>query len=399
MTGLYWAAAALALLAAAHAAARLRRDRSAVAAAPVLCMCALGAALVLTALTPALTGARPGAPAASFAAAALGLLGVWELTGMLSSVVTGDADRPGTLMAVPVLGVVSAGALQMALEHAAGSGAGVRLPSGLPVAAGQLVLLTYYLPALVRTAVLAWRCARRIPVRYIDVGMRAVAVAAVAELALITARADEVVAAVRGAPAPGAEAVVVGAAQGVAVIAVITGVTATAWFPLVESGMFQGLMWAAWWRLGSLHAALVRAAPEVRLPPEPGTRFNVSFRLNRRVAEIRDGEIALRPYLDGQVTGRAADAARLAGLPTDRRDAVIEAAGIAAALAARAGGAPRGDGETSVSSPDGRALRSDLRAEAARLLLVSRAMRRSPIVRRLAAWPPGTGRRAGHQCC
>jgi hypothetical protein len=275
----------------------------------------------------------------------------------------------------------------------------VRLPSGLPVAAGQLVLLTYYLPALVRTAALAWRCARRIPVRYIDVGMRAVAVAAIAELALIAARADEVVEAVRGVPAPGAEAAGVGAAQGVAVIAVIAGVTATAWFPLVESGMFQGLMWAAWWRLGSLHAALVRAAPEVRLPPEPGTRFNVSFRLNRRVAEIRDGEIALRPYLDGQVTGRAADAARLAGLSADRRDAVIEAAGIAAALAARAGGAPRGDGETAVSSPAGRALRSDLRAEAARLLLVSRAMRRSPIVRRLAAWPPGAGRWAGHQPC
>lgn len=396
MTGLYWAAAALALLAAAHAAARLRRDRSAAAAAPVLCMCALGAALVLTALTPALTGARPGAPAASFAAAALGLLGVWELTGMLSSVVTGDAERPGTLMAVPVLGVVSAGALQMALEHAARSGAGVRM---LPVAAGQLVLLTYYLPALARTAVLAWRCARRIPVRYIDVGMGAVAVAAIVELALITARAGEVVAAVRGVPAPGAEAAWVGAAQGVAVIAVITGVTVTAWFPAVESGMFQGLMWTAWWRLGSLHAALVQAAPEVRLPPEPGTRFNVSFRLNRRVAEIRDGEIALRPYLDGQVTGQATDAARLAGLPADRRDAVIEAAGIAAALAARAGGAPRGDGETSVSSPDGRALRSDLRAEAARLLLVSRAMRRSPIVRRLAAWPPGAGRWAGRQPC
>jgi hypothetical protein len=384
MTGLYWAAAALALLAAAHAAARLRRDRSAVAAAPVLCMCALGAALILTALTPALTGTRPEAPDASFAAAALGLLGVWELTGGLS-VVTGDADRPGTLMAVPVLGAVSAGVLQMALEHAAGSGAGVRLPSGLPVAAGQLVLLTYYLPALVRTAALAWRCARRIPVRYIDVGMRAVAVAAIAELALIAARAGEVVEAVRGVPAPGAEAAGVGAAQGVAVIAVIAGVTATAWFPLVESGMFQGLMWAAWWRLGSLHAALVRAAPEVRLPPEPGTRFNVSFRLNRRVVEIRDSQIALRPYLDGQVTGRAADAARLAGLPGDRRDAVIEAAGIAAALAARAGGAPRGDGETAVSGPDGRALRNDLRAEAARLLLVSRAMRRSPIVRRLAA--------------
>ena len=58
---------------------------------------------------------------------------------------------------------------------------------------------------------------------------------------------------------------------------------------------------------------------------------------------------------------------------------------VAGADAARAGGAPQGDGETPVSSPDGRA-RSDLRAEAARLLLVSRAMRRSPIVRRLAAW-------------
>ena len=181
-----------------------------------------------------------------------------------------------------------------------GLGSGVRLPSGLSVAAGQLVLLTYYLPALVRTAALAWRCARRIPVRYIDVGMRAVAVAAVAELALIAARADEIVAAVRGVSSPGAEAAGVGAAQGVVVIAVITGVTATAWFPLVESGMFQGLMWAAWWRLGSLHAALVRAAPEVRLPPEPGTR--VQRQLPPEPARRRDPRRGDRP---APVPGRA----------------------------------------------------------------------------------------------
>jgi hypothetical protein len=395
MTGLYWTAAILALLAAAHAAIRLRRDRSLMVATPVVCMLALGAALILTAISPAVVQARPAPPAVSFTAAALGLFGVWAFLGMLAAV-TGDTERLGTLMAIPVLGAVSAGLLQMALQHVMHSAVGTRPPSGLPAVAGQLVLATYYFPALGRTAVLAWRCARRIPVRYIDVGMRAVAVAAIAELALIVARAAEIIADLSGTPAPGWEIAGVGAAQGIAIIAIIAGVTVTAWFPAVAFGMLQWRMWSAWWRLRPLWAALVRAVPDVRLPPQPGTRFNARYRLHRRVIEIRDGELALRPHLDGQVAGETADAARSAGLPADRRDATVEAAVIVAALAARQDGVPAHPGGTP-AEPAARAPRNDLDAEIARLVLVSREIRRSPLVRRLAARPPGEGSRAGHQ--
>jgi hypothetical protein len=395
MTGLYWAAAICAMLAAAHAAIRLRRDRSLLVATPVVCMLALGAWLVLTAITPAVMQARPAPSAVSFIAAALGLLGTWEFLGMLAAV-TGDTERPGTLVAIPVLGAVSAGLLQMALQHAMHSDAGTRAPSVLPAVTGQLVMATYYCPALGRTAALAWRCARQIPVRYIDMGMRAVATAAVAELGLIVARAAEIIAAVSGMPAPGPETAGVGMAQGIVIIAGIAGITVTAWFPAVASGMLQWRMWTAWWRLRPLWAALVTSVPDVRLPPQPGTRFSARYRLHRRVIEIRDGELALRPHLDGQVADQAADAARSAGLPPDRRDAVIEAAVLVTALAARQDGIPPRPAGTT-AGPAAPAPRNDLDAEIARLLLVSREIRRSPIVRQLAARMPGAGKQTGHQ--
>jgi hypothetical protein len=140
--------------------------------------------------------------------------------------------------------------------------------------------------------------------------------------------------------------------------------------------------WAAWFRLRPLWALLLDGAPDVRLPPQPGTRLAARYRLHRRVVEIRDAQLALRPFRDGRAAAEAAAAALLAGLPQDERDAVIEAAMIVSALGARRNGAAPG------SSPDaGHGLPepgNDLESEAGRLLLVSRAVRRSPIVRRAA---------------
>ena len=140
--------------------------------------------------------------------------------------------------------------------------------------------------------------------------------------------------------------------------------------------------WAAWFRLRPLWAMLLDGAPDVRLPPQPGTRLAARYRLHRRVVEIRDAQLALRPFRDSRAAAEAADAALLAGLPQDERDAVIEAAMIVSALGARRNGA------APASSPDaGHGLPepgNDLESEAGRLLLVSRAVRRSPIVRRAA---------------
>jgi hypothetical protein len=143
--------------------------------------------------------------------------------------------------------------------------------------------------------------------------------------------------------------------------------------------------WAAWFRLRPLWAMLLDGAPDVRLPPEPGTWLAARFRLHRRVVEIRDAQLALRPFQNSRAAAEAANAALLAGLPRDERDAVIEAAMIVSALdARRAGFAPASSPDVGHSLPEPG---NDLESEADRLLRVSRAVRRSPIVRRAARDP------------
>jgi hypothetical protein len=144
--------------------------------------------------------------------------------------------------------------------------------------------------------------------------------------------------------------------------------------------------WAAWFRLRPLWAMLLDGAPEVRLPPQPGTRLAARYRLHRRVVEIRDAQLALRPFRDGRAAAEAADAALSAGLTRDELDVIIEAAMIVSALGARRNGAaPAGSPNTGHGLPGPG---DDLESEARRLLRVSRAVRHSPIVRR-AALDPG----------
>jgi hypothetical protein len=142
--------------------------------------------------------------------------------------------------------------------------------------------------------------------------------------------------------------------------------------------------WAAavsCWRLHPMWATLLRAAPEVQLPPRPGRRFSIRYRLHRRVIEIRDAQLALRPYLRRSVARQAADAAWSAGLAPDRRVAVVEAVVIVTALDACLRGDPARDDEVPAEAI-GPMPANDLGAEAARLILVSQAIRFSPIVRR-----------------
>jgi diguanylate cyclase (GGDEF)-like protein len=141
--------------------------------------------------------------------------------------------------------------------------------------------------------------------------------------------------------------------------------------------------WAAWVRLRPLWALLVEAAPDVRLSTPRGRRFSARYLLHRRVIEIRDAELALRPFWDSRAVAEAADAAGQAGLSRDERDAAIEAVMIVTALDARRRGAGIPGGPD-----DGRILpepRNDLESETARLLQVCRAARHSPIVRQASA--------------
>ncbi|MFD0573204.1 DUF6545 domain-containing protein [Kitasatospora gansuensis] len=85
--------------------------------------------------------------------------------------------------------------------------------------------------------------------------------------------------------------------------------------------------WTAYWRIGPLWTALHRAVPEIALST-PTTRLRpafprgAEFALYRRIIEIHDGLLALRPYVHPGVHtwavatagGRARAATRRPGL-------------------------------------------------------------------------------------
>jgi hypothetical protein len=87
-----------------------------------------------------------------------------------------------------------------------------------------------------------------------------------------------------------------------------------------------------------LWSALREINPEIALDPAPSQfrdRLRVrdlDFRLYRRVIEIRDGRLALRPFLDADVARRAREDAIRNGLTDDEMEAAVEARVLAAGI-------------------------------------------------------------------
>ncbi|MFJ8433883.1 DUF6545 domain-containing protein [Kitasatospora sp. NPDC094019] len=141
--------------------------------------------------------------------------------------------------------------------------------------------------------------------------------------------------------------------------------------------------WSDLRRLGPLWSALRSERPEIELVapeqwfgPGSGRRGDVRFALFRRIIEIRDGQLSLRPHLHPLVPFWVGEVVRPAG--TEEFAIVVEAAAIAAALeAARAGHRfPVGPAEGWVPHP----LAAGLREEAAWLVKVAAVYRRSPVM-------------------
>jgi hypothetical protein len=115
-------------------------------------------------------------------------------------------------------------------------------------------------------------------------------------------------------------------------------------------------------RLRPLWTALYRADPAIALAPtavpDVFALTGLRMRLYRRVIEIRDGLLALRPYQDPRIAAAAREEAARAGFRGQRLETEIEAAVVAAALRARdGGGAVPNDSPVLVSG--GRDLDSD----------------------------------------
>lgn len=118
-------------------------------------------------------------------------------------------------------------------------------------------------------------------------------------------------------------------------------------------------------RLRPLWLALYRASPQIALTP-PRSAFvdridlrDLDLRLYRRVVEIRDGRLALQPYLDPAAVDRIRERAVDEGRTGRHLDATVEAAILAAGLRARSAGDPPPNGHAHGVISGGRDLVSD----------------------------------------
>ncbi|WP_340556461.1 MAB_1171c family putative transporter [Streptomyces sp. GSL17-111] len=138
----------------------------------------------------------------------------------------------------------------------------------------------------------------------------------------------------------------------------VFGWTVPSWGPrLSEAARWCG-HYRSYRRLRPLWWALYRAHPGIALDDPPSRlydlvpRLDLEYRLYRRVIEIRDGQLALRPYMDP--TALAREARRL-GLPEAVPSTAHEALLLRGALDARAAGAAPSGGpvEAFTHAPDG----------------------------------------------
>jgi hypothetical protein len=165
----------------------------------------------------------------------------------------------------------------------------------------------------------------------------------------------------------------------------IIGSTMPAWGPVV--GIPAAARWFDRYRmlrmLYPLWTDLYRASPEIALArPSSPLRDALSFRdlnvsLYRRVVEIRDGLLTLRPYVDRRFREDAIALGRTTGLSGEELEVVAEAATVAAAIRAKGRGHAMVEGDVVAAAPTD----SDLGEEAAYLTQLSRAYRSSPVVK------------------
>jgi hypothetical protein len=148
--------------------------------------------------------------------------------------------------------------------------------------------------------------------------------------------------------------------------------------------------------LRPLWEALYAVKPQIALRPYSRRAdrlipVDLRFRLIRRVVEIRDGLLLLRPYRSPESQARATGLARRAGLRGAELAATVEAAEIAWSLRAmsRAGAVA----ETTTSEPAATAdfdgVAASVLDEVQWLTQVTHAFRRSPVVRAVLDQPQG----------
>ena len=246
------------------------------------------------------------------------------------------------------------------------------------------VFLTWLALALVSTVRLAWRYGRHAPRNPVSTAILLIGGSAAACFGYVVVKSIYLVAVnvsggqrLAGPYATGT--------TGLLIVAMALMAIGCAWPTL---GRLPGIRQLATLRrlrrLRPLWLALYEATPAIALTsPSPMTRVGIfrdlDVRLYRRVIEIRDGLLALRPYAPPDLHDRARDLAIEFGVGAQQLESVVEAAWVEVATRAKL----RGDTAAGhhVTAVEGG---FDAVSEAAILEQISRALSSSPTVAAIA---------------
>jgi hypothetical protein len=238
----------------------------------------------------------------------------------------------------------------------------------------MLVYLGYFVVALVDILRLAWRFTGLTRQPFLRAGLRLVSYGAVFGLAYCLEKGFYVAARNAGyEPIPAdVQEQMSPLLTGPGCVLMLIGFTIPSWGPRVAAGREWLRRLRTYRQLYPLWRLLYDVTPEIALDPgqaHRGTVRDVDYRLVRRVVEIRDGWLALRPYFDARV---AREAGARCGLQGGEREDAVHAAVLVAAVRAKA----RDDkpAELYTIDPQGG---TDLAEETTHLVRIARRVRTS----------------------
>jgi hypothetical protein len=240
------------------------------------------------------------------------------------------------------------------------------------MAAYMLVYLGYFVVALLDILRLSWRFTGLTRQPFLRIGLRLVGYGAVFGIAYCLEKGFYVASRNAGyEPIPAdVQEQMSPLLTGPGCVLMLIGFTIPSWGPRLAAGGAWLRRLRTYRRLYPLWRLLYDATPEIALDPgrpARGSVRDVEYRLVRRVVEIRDGWLALRPYFDARVAREAA--AGYGPQDPEVRDAV-HAAVLAAA--ARAKARDERPAELYTADPQGG---TDIAEETAELLRIARQLR------------------------
>lgn len=241
-----------------------------------------------------------------------------------------------------------------------------------------LLYITSVLVALGLIAHLCWRQARETTFPWMRRGLRTTTAGALIYAGSPLNRLSIFVAKPLGMD-PLKWEILVPICTGSGILLIVSGLTMPSWGPRLSLLKNWVNDYRSYRELYPLWYVLHQSIPEIALHPAAPSRVrNLRYHLYRRIIEIRDARLSLRPYMDASATIRAMQEGTEIGLDGDELAAVVEAAQLKAALQSRIDG----DTPTSDAPGDEFGIRGgdDISGEIAWLLQVARAYTYSPVV-------------------